>query len=124
LLNGKTGVVKTAILKVFLFASLQFNHEIIVFLIGAVDIKHRASVDNIQAQLFKVSVFKVNNLIVNIQQVIEEANQKMFIFLRSKDMLKPKISEWINVFMLYHHAHRWLSSILMLYLDLPRLTFF
>jgi hypothetical protein len=97
LLDGKGGIVDTAVFEEILLGFLDFDNEAIALFGAAVNVEYGFAVDRGAAEVFGILKGQVVDAMLFGQQGVEKVEQQVFVGLRAKDTLETKVSEQADV---------------------------
>ena len=96
-LDGKGGVVEASVLEELLFPALHLNQDLLAPLVLAIHVEHGLAVGLADAEVFRVEVRERTHLLFSLEQAVDEADEQVFVHLRSEKLLEPEVRIRVHV---------------------------
>ena len=96
-LGGVEELREHAVLEELLLAALHLHQELLTVLVLAVHVEHGTAVGLARAQMFGVQVGQFLDLLTTVKQAVDEADQKVLVHLRPKQLLEAKVGVRVDV---------------------------
>ena len=102
ILDRKSGIEYTSVLKELLLGLLHLNDERLSLLILTVNIKDSSAITIAIAKVLTVKIGKIPHHFLAFEQRIEEANQQILIERSTEQLLKAEVRVGIDIFTFSH----------------------
>ena len=97
LAHGERRIVNAAVLEELLLAFLHFHQKILAPLVRAVDIEHGTAVIFLRAQMFRIEIGDVLDLLASLQEGVEETDKQVLVDFCPKKFLEREIRIEIDI---------------------------
>lgn len=97
LADGEGGVVHATILEELLLTLLHLHQEMLTLLVHAIYVEHRTAVVLLRAQVLRVQVGDLADLLPPVQQGVQEADEQLLVRLRAEQSLEREVGVKIDV---------------------------